>query len=407
MPRPVEYAVVLLRTELSVLWFTLPMFGLGVFLMNAVSSVVLGLALTCGSVLLSFRLGRGKPRRTIRVPGKLTIDATRVALNGATIATRRSLRGGILATSADDLIVRLTRAFPLGSIAVEVRSEADGQAVLRALGFGTTQRTARFRLGSMAAIRKIPLSAALAFWGFAMIFVAERTLSAPGLPQPSDLRLLVAWVLALAAWLALYFTSTSFVVGADGIQVRWLWTRRFLGYAEIRGVGFDGLKLAKTGVIVELARGPALRFPVRAVLGAGYAEDEASSVVARVRDALTLFRGQARADEVRLPDRGERPIAEWLQALRSAGNEGAVDHRTAPIATESLWHLAEDPGAEKTARAAAAVALGARLDAAGKTRLRFAAEATAAPDLRGVLEASAEEADDEHLCRALARLKRG
>jgi hypothetical protein len=125
---------------------------------------------------------------------------------------------------------------------------------------------------------------------------------------------------------------------------------------------------------------------------------------ARVQEALELFRRQQRAGEVRLPDRGERPVAEWIRALRSAVSEGAVDHRTAPISVEALWHIAEDHGAQKVARASAAVALGERLDAAGRARLRIAAVATAAPDLRAVLEVSAEEADDERLSQALSRL---
>ena len=93
-------------------------------------------------------------------------------------------------------------------------------------------------------------------------------------------------------------------------------------------------------------------------------------------------------------------MAEWIRALRSVSSEGAVDHRTAPITAEALWEIAEDPGAEKVARASAAVAL----DAAGKARLRIAAVATAAPDLCAVLEASAEEASEEQLSQALSRL---
>lgn len=99
-------------------------------------------------------------------------------------------------------------------------------------------------------------------------------------------------------------------------------------------------------------------------------------------------------------------MAEWIRALRSVSSEGAVDPRTAPITAEALWEIAEDPGAEKVARVGAAVALGARIDAAGKARLRIAAVATAAPDLRAVLEASAEEADEERLSQALSRLTR-
>lgn len=405
MAKPETYPVVLLRPELSLLWFTLPMLGLGLLLAITGWSLMFGMVFGWAGAALSFRFGRSKGKPT-RIPGQLAIDERAITFRRARIAERRWLRAGILVPTGDDLVVRLTRVFPLGSIDLEVRSDDDGHAVLRELGFDTTQRVASFQLGSLATIRRIPLNVTLVFWAIVMIFGVDRYLPSPDPQHVLDLGYPIVGVLALAAWLAVYFKSTSFVVGADGIHVRWLWTQRFIPYAEIRGASVNGFKLAKKGVILELTRGPALRFPARSGLTKGQADDEAICVVARVREALDLYRRQQRADEVRLPDRGDRPVAEWIRALRSVSREGAVDHRTAPITTEALWQIAEDPGAEKIARASAAVALGARLDAAGRARLRIAAVATAAPDLRAVLEANAEAADEERLSLALSRLTR-
>jgi hypothetical protein len=103
MARPPTYQVVLLRPELSILWFTLPMVAFGLLLLLSGWSLLFGLLFTwCGAVL-SFRFGRGKSKPT-RVPGKLTIDAGGIALDGASIAARRSLRGGLLVPTSDDLI---------------------------------------------------------------------------------------------------------------------------------------------------------------------------------------------------------------------------------------------------------------------------------------------------------------
>jgi hypothetical protein len=113
--------------------------------------------------------------------------------------------------------------------------------------------------------------------------------------------------------------------------------------------------------------------------------------------------GEPAADTALLA-RQARPVADWIQSLRAIGSGAHVDHRTAPVAPERLFRIVEDPSLAPSARAGAAVALGASLDEGGKLRLKEAAHATAAPKLRIAIEAAAA-GDDSALTEALSELE--
>jgi hypothetical protein len=95
---------------------------------------------------------------------------------------------------------------------------------------------------------------------------------------------------------------------------------------------------------------------------------------------------------------------EWLARLRAFGHEDAGGFRDPKIPPERLWRIVEDPSAPASARAGAAVALRAKLDDDGRTRIRVAADATAAPKLRVALESTAAE-DDQAVRDALDELR--
>src|SRR5262249_17864684 len=102
----------------------------------------------------------------------------------------------------------------------------------------------------------------------------------------------------------------------------------------------------------------------------------------RIREAMERHQlGEADADAALLRGR-ERSVSTWITALRCIGAGANADHRVAPVAPERLWRIMEAPSAQSTVRVAAAVALGAKIDDAGRARLRAAAAATAAPKLR-------------------------
>lgn len=410
MRKPVTYEVALLRRELSILWLTIPLFvaGLGLVGLGFRGD---GWALV-GGFFLSW-LGSAWTSRNLttrakitRVPGVLRVDATAIWLDDDAIVERRSLRAALLTPTPEGALLRLESAWPYAPIDLLLRRESDGGTVLEELGFAASHAAVRFQLGSRAGVGRTVENAGMALLGCVLIAGGVLIEWAAKHRVESVVPWAIAAAVVVAIWFALSLVPTSVVVGADGLFIRWLWARRFVRFADVRDVGPHGAEAGGTSIGILLAGGSVLRHSVRSGFADGSSEEETARVVARIRQALAVYRQQPPAGEVRLPVRGTRPVAEWIRALRGSGSAGAVDHRTAPVATEELWRVAEDLGAENVSRAAAAVALATGLDAAGKQRLRIAAAATAAPELRAVLEASAVEADEEQLAQALSRLKR-
>ena len=109
--------------------------------------------------------------------------------------------------------------------------------------------------------------------------------------------------------------------------------------------------------------------------------EERTLWIRRIEQAAEIHR-QALADQgVVLPARGDRPAAEWVQALRATGSGASADHRTAPLEADTLFRIVEDPSGDPGRRVAAAIALGGVTDPSSRERLRIAASTTAAPEL--------------------------
>ena len=124
-------------------------------------------------------------------------------------------------------------------------------------------------------------------------------------------------------------------------------------------------------------------------------------IVARIQEAKAAAASGADADAALLHCSGT-PAAR-IRALRALGRaEG--DYRSTPVSTEQLWQTFESSAADPEARASAAIALRARLDASCAPRLRVVAAATAAPKLRVAIERAAGD-DDAALEEALAALE--
>jgi hypothetical protein len=193
-------------------------------------------------------------------------------------------------------------------------------------------------------------------------------------------------------------------VGADGIASSWLFWKRFIGYGEIlemeryeAGVG----RSRRSGIALTLHSGEVYKIAVGSV---GWDDARVAMVEERVREAMDTFQQGGAEAEAALLQRGDRPVAEWIVALRSIGAGANATMRTAPLARDRLWRILEDPQARQSARAAAAVALGAESDESDKGRMREAAEATAAPRLRVAITAAAA-ARDEELAEAYAEIE--
>lgn len=177
---------------------------------------------------------------------------------------------------------------------------------------------------------------------------------------------------------------TRILVGADGVLVK-LAPLGFIPYADIERV-----EATATGGAIVRRSGGVVRWAALGITAAAIRE--------RVEEGLAAHRtAAAHADPLALVARSGRSARAWLDALRGLVNDR--DYRDGAVPDEALWKIAEDPTAEPTSRAGAAVILKARGGDGARVRIEAAAKATAQPRMRVALEAVAE--DDEHLERAL------
>jgi hypothetical protein len=329
----------------------------------------------------------------IAVLGAFSVDDDSVRFAGRMLASRRSLRAGFLIPTVDQPpLVRLERRWPNGPIELQARDEPSGRALLRALGFDASQVIASFTFASRARadgrLKAVGcLTPMVALFGLPMIAAA--------LPS-----MLSGLAILILGWMVLMWMPTRVSVGADGVLVSWFWRKRFLGYGELRGLE-PFVSWGYRGVALLAAAGEPLKLPFKP----GMSEQDTILIIQRIEQAMASFHQESRERDVALPERGGRSLEEWIRLLRAVGSGANADHRTAPISLEELFRVVEDPSAAPTERARAAVAIGGGLDDRGRARLRIAAEATAAPEIRALIELSAEEADEAQIAEAFEQLQ--
>jgi hypothetical protein len=383
-------------------------------LLGALALVVSGVAAKPGLFILPFQLvfvgialAYFAYRRNWRPV--VTKVSVRAGPDGVTVGDlflpRGEIRAGFVlpgsTTEAPRVILR-RRLRP--EVQIQVWSTEEGRALLHALGLDASQTVAVFRTASLVLAKRrygIALGAGLALlW---VLFVQ----TIMHLPDMGRVVMIGApFLIVLSAILSMM--PSRFSVGADGIVLRWLWVRRFVGYDDITGVTrFDrgwgssrvlGLSLAlRSGGTVELPVSQSGRLWGDPAVTLALVEE-------RIREAREAFRHGGTAADAALLRRGERDVGAWVTALRSIGAGANADLRTAPLPRESLFRIVEDPAAHAADRAAAAVALGSDLDDESKARLRSAAEATAAPRLRIAIEKAAGGDGEAELEAALAEI---
>lgn len=296
--------------------------------------------------------------------------------------------------------VRIQRRMKL-PFEVRVRDEAEARELLRALGLDATQRAATFSTPSRA--MSDPKWSVILGVGFTLFFIASGILRSTLGFRGSGVQLPI-----VATYLAFMFlTRTSITVGADGILRSWLGKKEFWSYGDIESVRsfLDSSFWRKQkwqGIELVLRSGQTVRIPVSSKQT--FQQSNLDLINERIREAMESHRLGDAAAETALLARQTRSVPDWVQSLRAIGSGAHVDHRTAPVAPERLFQIVEDPSLSASARAGAAVALGASLDAEGKVRLKGAAGATAAPKLRIAIEAAAS-GDDAVLIEALSAIE--
>jgi hypothetical protein len=282
---------------------------------------------------------------------------------------------------------------------IEVVDTDQGRQLLRAVGFDASQTVASFRLAPL--MMTYPKVIGGVIGGLAaLLALTAATLHAVQLAP-------FLFVPVVAVLLVTSFVKRRVEVGSDGVLVGWFGKKRFIAHSRIADVQpYEEQIAGKTyvGVDLHLVGGEKLHL----VAGQkGWVTTDAQTVAERIREAREdAARGDADV-QAALLDRGTREIKEWVSSLRGIGAGANASLRTAPVAPERLWRIVEDAGAEPTARAGAAVALGAELDDERSARLRGVAQTIAAPRLRVAIEHVAEGKSDAELEQALAEMDDG
>ncbi len=175
-------------------------------------------------------------------------------------------------------------------------------------------------------------------------------------------------------------------IGADGIL---LWSGRRQRYLHYGAVERASLVGGEDAVGLSLKGGEHVLLPCHG--GA------APATLREIQQALAACAAGGPEADVPHLDRRGRPRRAWIAELRALGSGAKATHRTAPVAPDRLFRIVDSPCTQPTIRAAAAVALGPRLDPRDRERLRAAASATTAPRLRATLEAVAGSAGEAEL----------
>jgi hypothetical protein len=366
--------------------------------------------------------------RNVRRPGSqsgtLRVDEEALWLDGERLAPRASLRAGTLQMYPNAVTgLRLDRAADAGGpIELAMPTVEAGRAALHALGLDASKSTAKYGIAAiergdwrrrwLQAVVGVP--ALFIGSGVAMGALGRALPAAPG----GLFAALVA--LAFAAWATLMlrmFIPGNATVGADGVHLRWVRTQRFFPIAD----------LAAASVVEGEPTGNMTPICVRLHLRSGATHDvligmaraswgrwgmfndalraRAASLVERIAEVLAERRAgeAAPAFDAAVLARGERPVDEWVAALRTLTERADTFRESVTATTEALKRLVADASADAVSRAAAAVAL-SKGDAHARVRIAEIAEGTAAPRLRVALSAAATE-DEAALREAMAELE--
>lgn len=358
-----------------------------------------------------------KERGTVSV----TPDALR--WNGEPLVARANIREALLA--------------PGGQAGVEVRLEAgvrtwrlhvftvpDGRRLLAALGHDP--RLSRAHVSVLSPMRTHPYAAAVAFSMPIVAFALTAFLATHATARICGAGAVLALVLVSIA----NAIPARVAIGADAIDVRWLWLHKRVQLAELKTANCH-----ENGVTLELSSGERVPLLLRSEGSPSPDSDarpsaEEQELVRRDVEALherieavcSARSGVAESVQRRL-DRGPDSVAAWIRRVRVATEEGRAREgerlRVAeradaayreplpdePIDAEALWKTLETPSALPTRRAASAIALAAAGDEETRARLRRIADALVTPSLRAAVLAAAED-EEAQLAERLAELER-
>ncbi len=297
--------------------------------------------------------------------GDQTIDARDLATAWA--LTSEELE--VITHAGDELRLVFQTAEEAADFGARIRAAADRGRSWSITSGGSAGRLVRKTVGPY-----VPIA-------FASLFAAASPWLLPALPVGAA----IGWLIARG--------TRRVRFGADGFTIEGRFRRRYVAYREVsrvetipRGLSVSVRVTLEDGEAVTLLGGLSR---VRARLVHALVE-EGAGMVERGEEAGAVMTelAQGAMDDDAL-------LARLLVSTKAARyRDGAVD-------PERLERLVRNPAAAPGHRIAAAIAL--REAPGGRAKLRVAADVTDEPDVRGALEALAEEELDERRGRELLR----
>jgi len=334
------------------------------------------------------------------VPATLGTNRGSLHVNDRLAVAKESIVDGLLAPQpTGEPRVVLRRRGVLPDVVMRVPSVDAGLSLLHALGVDASQRRTRFRVASPLMNHQVKFGL-----GLMATFILSGALIAR---TALALRTPLVAMLPVVALFVMGYMPSRLEVGADGLWLSWLGRRRFIPLSRILRVeeyvtGRTPFRKPYVGIRLAIRGAEPVDLPVAQKMWDG---GRAAMIVERVREALASRQHAGPPVDTALLRRDSRAMKDWMAALRAMG-AGTDSFRTTAFGPERLLRVVEDPTADATVRAAAAVAVGAQLDDERRARLRVVAGSVASPKVRVVIERAAEGAPDDEVEAALAEVAR-
>lgn len=378
-----------------------------VLLLSAAASPVFVAAMPIVVLLSIFAaIARAMAKRPVVDQGALRLRDGVVMLGARPLAARDAITSGVVVPGdIDGTIVRLRRGHGL-PIDLRISDTATAHRALEEIGLDPAHAVARFtaRAPSVEAWRRrmrLVIGAAL-LMGIGPVLSA--TTKSP-IFLATMLPLLFATFYAMAPY--------RITVGTDGISVRRFGFEQFIALDGIaRAEAGDGelVMMSETSVVrlfdendnvvQELLVDQKKQGPFSEKIHQAI-DARARSIADRINETIRLRTARELPFDRATLARGERDESVWIRDLRGLLSRAAGFRDAGPPTEDALLAIVEDGSADARDRAAAAIAI-AKLR---PDRIRVAAEATAAPQLRVAFEAALQD-DEEVVAEALRRLGR-
>ncbi len=333
----------------------------------------------------------------------VSVEQGALSIDGSVVVERGEIEQAFVLPHDGAVWVEIERR-GRSPVTIRVDDDADGRALLTALGFDATQAKASFR--ALSGFYTWPASKQT--WVtlgpvFGLLVPSVLLFAAAG-PQALPYAVL-AFLVGAGLFLRL-FTSARVTIGADGIRHRWLQNENLYTWQEVERIDrwaspdelhtYSGLKLTlKTGQEVVIGAGKE-----------GWNADAADQLVLRAQEAWALSRASRESDRLPVLERGARDGVAWVQHLRALGAGGGGHQRDNFVAPETLIRIVEDASQPALSRASALVAARSQLSPEELERVRVVANTTIDDPLREAIDCALDDASEEAaLAEALLALE--